>query len=309
MRQIARAIVALAMIALLAACQSTDNGAAMQASPDNPQILSVGGEAYTLADYKSRLKLEIGAGIENLIQQGQTPAQIEDLANQSNVRGSVFDRMVQDALLMQYARSHGIGVDAAEVDKAVAAQAASGGADTNLRISQAQNQLVLEVLARNTRADMFHARKIQVASESEADQILADLKAGADFATLAKERSQDATTASAGGDLGWLPRGELPAELDDAGFSLPLNTPTKVQVGSSWHVIEVLERQAGDTAAEKRPFDSFAQLQSSQSGQQFYQETFLPWYEQLRKDAEASGDLVIADGFDPNSVPLPFPAQ
>jgi peptidyl-prolyl cis-trans isomerase C len=97
--------------------------------------------------------------------------------------------------------------------------------------------------------------------------------------------------------------------VETAGFSLALKTPTKVKSGEVWHVIEVLERQAGATAAEKRPFDSFEQLQKTQSGQQFYQETFQPWYDQLRKDAEASGELALAQGFDPNSIPLPFPEQ
>lgn len=315
MRQIARAIVALAMIALIAGCQSTDNGAALQATPGDPQIFRVGADSYTLADYRGRLDDEIRAGIAQLLEQGQTREEIEELANQNNIRGAIFDRMIQDALLMRYARQSGIGVDPAAIDAAVLAQApsfdpASPFFDTTaLRASQAQNQLVLEVLARNTRADMLHARQIVVEGEAAADQALADLRAGADFARLAEERSQDSSSAQEGGDLGWVPRGNLPPELETAAFSMPLNTPTKVQSGASWHVIEVLERQAGESLAEKRPFDSFEQLQSSANGQQFYQETFVPWYDQLRRDAEASGELVLAQGFDPNTIPLPFPDQ
>jgi peptidyl-prolyl cis-trans isomerase C len=313
-RRIGWALCALILAAALAGCQSTDNGAARRPAADNPQIFRVGADSYTLADYRKRLDSEIRAGIAQLLQQGQSREQIEQLANQNNVRGAIFDRMIQDALLMRYARQSGLGVDPTTVDAAVLAQAGPFDATnplpdtTALRLSQAQSQLVLEVLARNTRADMFRARQILVESEALADQTIADLKAGTDFGRLAAERSKD-SSATKGGDLGWVPRGNSPAELDDAAFAMALNTPTKVKTGDAWRVVVVLERQAGATAAEKRPFDSFAQLQSSTNGQKFYQETFVPWYDQLRKDAEASGELSVALGFDPKSVPLPFPEQ
>jgi peptidyl-prolyl cis-trans isomerase C len=314
-KRFAWALCALILMIALAGCQSTANGADRQVTPSNPLIFRLGGDSYTVADYTRRLRQEVGQGIANLIEQGQTREQIEQLADQNKVRSGIFDRMVQDALLMQYARRNGIGIDTTVLDGSVFAQA--GAFDptrpfsdtTALRISQAQNQVVLQVLARNTRADMFHARHIVVESEAAADQVLADLKAGADFAKLAAERSKEVSTSETGGDLGWTPKGELPAEVETAGFALALKTPTKVKVGEAWHVIEVLERQVGATAAEKRAFDSFEQLQKTQSGQQFYEETFQPWYDQLRKDAEASGELALAQGFDPNSIPLPFPEQ
>ncbi len=308
-RRFAWALGALILMIALGACQSTANGLAIQTTPDNPQIFRVGGDVYTNADFTKRLDQEISAGITSLLQQGQTPDQIRQLIDQQNIRAGLFDRMIQEALLIQYARNHGIGVDAASVDSAVLAQADPAGDTAAQRLSQAQNLLILEVLARNTRADMFHARQIQVASDAEADKILADLQGGADFAALATQHAPDPVGATKGGDLGWIARGDLPTELDAAGFSQALATPAKLQSGGAWYVFEVLERQAGDTAAEKRPFDTFAQLQSSQGGQQFYQDTFVPWYDKLRKDSQASGDLVIAEGFDPNSVPIPFPEQ
>ncbi len=313
-KRFAWALCALMLMIALAGCQSTANGADLQVTLDNPQIFRLGGDSYTKADYVRRLDQEVGQGIASLIQQGQTREQIQQLADQNKVRTGIFERMVQDALLMQDARRNGIGVDPTALDTEVMAQPGaisptSPLSDTTaLRISRAQNQLVLQVLARNTRADMFHARYIVVETEAAADQVLADLKAGADFAKLAAERSKDTNTSAVGGDLGWTPKGELPADAEAAGFALALTTPTKVQAGHIWYVFEVLERQVGATAAEKRPFDSFTQLQKTQNGQQFYQETFQPWYDQLRKDAEASGDLVLAQGFDPENIPLPFPA-
>ena len=45
---------------------------------------------------------------------------------------------------------------------------------------------------------------IYIGSQAEANQVSAELKKGADFGTLAKERSTDVYSAASGGDLGWV---------------------------------------------------------------------------------------------------------
>jgi len=305
------------LITLLAGCQSTANGLTPTVTPDtSPQIFRVGNDTHTRADFTRAVQGDqrLIVWINNMLQQGQTREQIEQLANYQKIRSSILDNLVQEALLKQYAHRNGVGVNPAMIDAVVLGSAAPFNPTrpfsdtTTLRITQAQDEVMIEVLLKNIRADMFHARSILVDSEATADQVLADLKAGADFATLAKKYAPGHTDTN-GGDLGWVAKGNLSTEIDAAGFSLPLKTPSKVQSGDSWYVFEVLERQAGPTVAEKRPFDSFEQLQQSANAQQFFEETFVPWYDQLRKDAEASGDLVFAPGFDPNSEPLPFPGQ
>jgi peptidyl-prolyl cis-trans isomerase C len=308
-----RLLTLLLLLPLLAACAQV---APTPVADSSPVVARVGGETFTLDAYKARLERDIGGGIADLLAQGQTREQIEQLASDADVRKRVFDQMIQDALLLDYARRNGIGVDPAAVDAAVpppsapdplAPTAEPGAAPTptsaEQRAEAARQQIAFEVMARNTRADMVHARHILVADEAAADAVIADLAAGADFATLARERSTDPGSAEQGGDLGWTPRGDFAAEFDEAAFSAPLNTATKVQTQFGWHVIEVLERQ------EQRAFDNFEQLRRSQNAQTFYEESFNPWYEELRRQAEQSGDLEIAPGFDPNTVPLPFPEQ
>lgn len=299
---------ALLLALALGACQSTSNGQALLAPPAGPVAFRVGATTVTVADVQRRLEREVGPAIVDLLSQGQTPEQIEQLANENNIRSAIFDRMVQDELLMLYARRNGVGVSPQAVDAAALAQAPSspGAAFVDLteqRVAAARNQVAFEVIARNTRADMFNARHILVADQATADQLLAELQAGADFAALAREHSQDQGSAASGGELGWQPRGNFVPEFDEAGFSLPLNTPSTVASQFGVHIIEVLGRE------EARAFESFDQLQQSQSAQQFYEESFLPWYNQLLADAQASGELELASGFDPNSVPLPFPQQ
>lgn len=297
----------LLLLITLTGCASTRNGQQL-APPDSPVIVRFGGQTYTIADFEQRLQRDIGPGVADLLAQGQTREQIEQLANEANVRVTIFDRMIQDLLLLDYARRNGIGADPAAVDEAVLPMF-FGGLDgplapmTARREQVAREQVVFEVIARNTRADMVNVRHILVADENAAKQVLADLAAGADFATLARERSQDSASAARGGELGWSPRGQFVPEFEEAAFSAPLNTPTSVQSQFGWHVLEVLAREAN------RPFDSFEHLRTSSNAQAFYEQSFTPWYEELRRQAEQSGMLEIAPGFDPNSVPLPFPAE
>lgn len=61
-------------------------------------------------------------------------------------------------------------------------------------------------------------REIMVNSEAEAKDILIQLLQGADFATLAKDKSKGPTAASAG-DLGFLQKGKKPAQFDAVAFS------------------------------------------------------------------------------------------
>ncbi|MGQ9714617.1 MAG: peptidylprolyl isomerase [Anaerolineae bacterium] len=104
-----------------------------------------------------------------------------------------------------------------------------------------------------TTAEQVHARHILVQNEEMARLVLNRLKAGDDFAAVAKEFSQDPSTKDQGGDLGWFPRGRMVAEFEEVAFSLPvgeLSEPVKTQYG--YHIIRVEERDPN------RPLDETA---------------------------------------------------
>jgi parvulin-like peptidyl-prolyl isomerase len=85
--------------------------------------------------------------------------------------------------------------------------------------------------------------QILVGSEKEAKAIAAELAKGADFAQLAKTRSKDITTASAGGDLGWITSDHVPPTFADV-FKLPAGKFTQpVRTAAGWHIIAVSEVQ------------------------------------------------------------------
>jgi parvulin-like peptidyl-prolyl isomerase len=81
---------------------------------------------------------------------------------------------------------------------------------------------------------------ILVKDQATAQKILDQLKAGASFATLAKQQSTDTGSAQQGGNLGCLTPNAFVAEFQNAADAAPLNTPVgpvKTQFG--YHVILV----------------------------------------------------------------------
>ena len=90
-----------------------------------------------------------------------------------------------------------------------------------------------------------HARHILVESEDEAKALAAQIKDGADFAALAKEKSKDPGSGQEGGDLGYFAKGSMVPEFAEVAFKMypgQVSNPVKTQFG--WHIIKVEDRRA-----------------------------------------------------------------
>jgi peptidyl-prolyl cis-trans isomerase C len=96
--------------------------------------------------------------------------------------------------------------------------------------------------------DEVHLRVIMVPTEEAAQGIITELQAGADFATLAKRSSTD-STASVGGDLGFLRMDGLNAEVGSVAFAIQPGqfTPHPFHTSGGWFVVKVEERRPGPT--------------------------------------------------------------
>jgi len=128
--------------------------------------------------------------------------------------------------------------------------------ESSLFSTKLQEALAAEVLLT---AEQVHVRHILVQTEDEAKAVVDRLKAGEDFATLAKELSQDTSNKEEGGDLGWFPRGQMVTEFEDAAFALqPGETSAPVQTSYGYHIIQLIERD------ENRPLDE-AMLEQKKS--------------------------------------------
>jgi foldase protein PrsA len=135
---------------------------------------------------------------------------------------------------------------------------------------------------------------ILVKDKALADKLYAELKAGADFATLAKKYSTDPGSKSQGGRL-TITRGQTVPEFDKVAFALAtgaLSKPVHTQFG--WHIIHA------DKPAKPRQSTPFSQVKES-IRQQLLQEKrntqLQKWLDALKK--EYASKISYANGLAP----------
>jgi len=97
------------------------------------------------------------------------------------------------------------------------------------------------------------AEDVKAKKRGEADELVKQTRAGADFAALAIKRSEDPISAAKGGDLGFFPRGRMVPGFEAAAFALePGQVSDVAESPFGYHVIKVEERKPGGP----RPFDT-----------------------------------------------------
>jgi len=184
---------------------------------------------------------------------------------------AVLEAMIETSLLEQMATSAGVTVSDEELEELIQNDIDALGGRATFEERLRNNDLTEEEYREKVRSSLIaqrlqmqvaqevpetmehvHARHIVVDTREEAEAILAQLREGADFGTLAQTYSQDVSTRNRGGDLGFFPRGLLLVpELEDAAFELDLAQISDVVESSllGFHIIQVLER-------EERPLDT-----------------------------------------------------
>jgi peptidyl-prolyl cis-trans isomerase C len=135
----------------------------------------------------------------------------------------------------------------------------------------------------------YNAAHILVETEEEAAAIVAELDGGADFATLAQDRSVGPSGPN-GGDLGWFGAGMMVPQFEEAVFALEagaVSAPVQTQFG--WHVILLKEtRQTEAPTLEEVRQDLVEQVQRAAVDAQV-----------AALEAEATIDLPEEGAFDP----------
>lgn len=91
-------------------------------------------------------------------------------------------------------------------------------------------------------ANQVRTAHILVKTEAEANQILGQLRTGADFGKLAQQKSL-CPSGKQGGDLGWFTRGKMVKPFEDAAFALKnkgdVSGVVKTQFG--FHIIKLVD--------------------------------------------------------------------
>jgi peptidyl-prolyl cis-trans isomerase SurA len=140
------------------------------------------------------------------------------------------------------------------------------------------------LMVQQTRARHILIKTNELVSETEARNRLLTLKERldnkADFAELARARSEDAS-ASRGGDLGWLSPSDTVPEFEQAMNALkPGEISQPVRSPFGWHLIEVLERRTEDMTREGQRMSARQALRESKTD-----EAYQEWVRQLRDRA------------------------
>ncbi len=228
----------------------------------NSAALKVGDTTYSLRYFAQRLRMHLSE-VGGTASGSAATAAFQDVAQ----------RIVQEDLLHRFAAELGLALDPQEVEDAlrqrVGAQPPAEGEEdpfprryqqelTRTGLSDEQYRRMVEgdlLLDRALKhfqaqapaqAEAVRYRQIIVRSPVEADQIIARVQGGEDFAAIATASSLDSLTSARGGEVGWMPRGALPAGAEQVLFALGPGQLGKYQDPQSGfvYVYQVLEKDS-----------------------------------------------------------------
>ena len=208
-------------------------------------------EAYLLQIEQARSYFLQQPGLDAASEAGQQALQRLDL--------QVLQWLIDQALIEQGAYARGVQVSEADIETAIQTMrgddasrfeawlAANALAEDDLRsqvrydlLTAAMRDLVTSQLQREVL--QINVRHILTSEESAATRAVQALRAGANFIELARQVSEDATTRSSGGGLGFLPRGVMPPTFDEVAFAMqPGEISDVIRSEFGFHVIQVVE--------------------------------------------------------------------
>lgn len=150
------------------------------------------------------------------------------------------------------------------------------------------------------------ASHILVATKEEADAIVADLKAGQDFATIAKAKSIDTGSAVNGGELGdFFGPGAMVPEFEEAAFKLAKGeTSEPVQSEFGFHIIKVTDvKEAVVPSYDEKKADVQDAYWAEQLGTNESE-----WLDKLKADNNAKNLVEEEPAASPSASPASSPA-
>jgi len=255
---------------------------------------TVNGQPISMAEYQRELTRARAFFISQGMADPNTEEGRQFLAQVG--RQLLEQQLIADVLMEQAARRLGITVSDEEVQAAVEAAFKDMGGEQALQDLLASQGMTREEFLKQQRtlllaqalqeqvigqvgptAEQVHARLISVKTEAEAQKAMARVRAGEDFAQVAREMSQAASSAEGGGDLGWFPRGIMPPEFDAVVFTLePGQISPIIPTADGYHILQVLERDPHRPLSEEHLQTLLAQAS----------EKFQAWLEAERAKAD-----------------------
>lgn len=166
------------------------NDTSINADDVNERLNVIGAELSARGvDFNAQL----GGALDSILQQQLQVVQEQLQQVSTTATSSVVNAAFFDDLAPQY----GLAVTDEEIDAEVARR-------TSLPLRLKLSAIVVDALPEEAPAADVPTEAQMAAARAEADQILADLQAGGDFATTAAEKSDDGATKATNGVVGWV---------------------------------------------------------------------------------------------------------
>ncbi len=267
----------------LAACKpsAAPETAAPAAAPAAPTFVTVNGKAISEATFNQYVKAVTG---------GKTPG---DLSPED--RAQVTENLVRLELLAQQAERDGITrepeiASTLEVTRLNLLQQASAQRYLKDRVpTEEELRTEYELQVANAPLLEYQVRHIVVDSEVAGQKVVEQLRAGQNFAAVARRMSTEKESAKAGGDLGWFPANRTVAPtFSQAVTQLKKGeyTPTPVRTQFGWHVIQL------QNTRERLP-PAFEEVKE-QIGQIVLNKKFKSYSDEMIKAAKVDPPLATA---------------
>ena len=199
---------------------------------------------YTLLSQESKTR-----GIK--IDEKEIDAKMQQLRSQFQTQ-ELFDKAMKDRGMTLDKLRHDATVDLS-VTKLMDAEVSTvpGPSDLETKEFYEKNptQFKQEESARAShiliRVDEKSGAAKKAKAKAEIDAVLKQARAGADFAKLAQQHSQD-DSAAQGGDLGYFPKGKMVPAFDKVAFELkPGEISSVVTTQFGYHIIKVVDHKPG----------------------------------------------------------------
>ena len=181
---------------------------------------------------------EVDRAVQSIAAQNKlTLPQLRERLRAEGLDYTRFRANLRDQILLERVREREVGqrtrVTDAEVDKYLAEHAAGSARDTELNIAQ-----ILVPLPEGADAQTVAQR------QARAEAALARVRGGEDFATVAREVSEDANRAR-GGEIGLRPASRLPDAFVEQvrGLQPGQVSPTMLRSGAGFHVLKLVDRR------------------------------------------------------------------
>lgn len=245
-----------------------------------------GFSADSFAEYlrKDLLKNQVISAVQNseftlgneVKQQSQLLTQTRDIqAITLNVGDFSKKAQVTDEELQTYYKAHSESYERPEQMKVAYVELSAEQLKASIKVTdedaQAYYQDHLDKYSTKGQRKVRHI--LLKDDEAKAEELLAKLKAGEDFATLAKENSEDVGSAKQGGDLGWIEKGVMDPAFEEAAFALNAKGDISDVVKSDfgYHIIQLEDEKA----SEAKPYSEVSaeiksDLVDEKAVEQFY---------------------------------------